>query len=337
MTKSFYDPNPGISILDEPGLKKQIANQAQHALEIADRLKSAPPPTREQWEREQFQAASNRLAEENPFYAGARGSTQFLVLPLEPNGVKPMVPLEEATRDDRQLYAWWSSPEFKDCNPGIRLGRVGGVFALGIETNAALTRLREMASFEEEDWKGNRHIAYREIGGAAVRLFVPSEPFTTRTTGPAWGRQFDKALMERIKEDRQRQIQSCWIVYSYPTPFSGMDAFDYRSKTIGPGLFVVGEGDVLPWNGAILDGDVTVAAPASTIPEAPLWLAKILGRPRSRRVMAAAKEQHEATIKAINAHWLGITAAQLAAGDRAREEAVAELERATKALAEAEK
>src|SRR5215217_2322728 len=135
MPKTFEDPNPHISILDDPQTKKQIANLARHALDVADRMKMASPPSEEQAERERFAAMSNRAAEENPLYAAVRGSTNFLVLPLEPGGVKPLVDVSEATRDDRQLYEWWQT--WPDANPGILLGRVGGVFAVQVDNLAA--------------------------------------------------------------------------------------------------------------------------------------------------------------------------------------------------------
>jgi hypothetical protein len=72
MPKTFEDPNPHISILDDPQTKKQIANLARHALDVADRMKMASPPSEEQAERERFAAMSNRAAEENPLYAAVR-------------------------------------------------------------------------------------------------------------------------------------------------------------------------------------------------------------------------------------------------------------------------
>jgi hypothetical protein len=332
MARTFEDPNPHISILDDGMVKKQIANQARQALDMADRLKSAPPPTEEQRQRERFQFESNEYAAQNPLYAAARGSASFLVLPLD--GTKPLVDLSEATRDDRTLFEW--GQKWPEANPGILLGRIGGVFALRIEDKAALARLWEMASYEcyDED-TDKRWIEYRDIGGASVRLLGPSRPFSIRArTG--WGRQFTRAVVEMTQEDEQRQPQTCWLLYSYHPVVSGMDAWDFRSRTVLPGVKLLGEGEVLPFDGAILEGGVRVAGIAQRPPEVPIWLAQAIGRPRSRKVMAAAREQHEATQKALNAYWMGVAQAQHAAGERARAEAMAEHERATKALQEAE-
>ena len=72
-------------------------------------------------------------------------------------------------------------------------------------------------------------------------------------------------------------------------------------------------------------------------PEAPLWLAKTIGKPRSRKAMQAARESYEAALRANDAYWLGIVAAQREAGERAMREALAERERAEKAAQEAER
>lgn len=333
MPKTFEDPNPHISILDDPQTKRQIAAQAQRALEAADRLKTAPPFSEDQAERERFQLESNALAEENPLYAAARGSTNFLVLPLEPNGVKPMVPLSEATRDDHQLYEWWQT--WPDANPGILLGRVGGVFALQIDDRKALARLWDMASYEVHDEDNDRRwTEYRELGGSAVRLVAPSKPVSVRSR-MGWGRQFTREVGAMLKEERKRQPQTSWILYSYHPVVSGMDAWDFKSRTVLPGVTLLGEGEVLPFEGAILEGGVRVAAIAQRPPEVPIWLAQAIGRPRSRKVMQAAREQHEATLKAINAYWMGVAQAQQEAGVQAKAEALVELQRARKALEEA--
>jgi hypothetical protein len=128
-----------------------------------------------------------------------------------------------------------------------------------------------------------------------------------------------------------------FLVWSYPPVQSGQDAFDYRSRTIASGIRLLGEGEVLPWDGSELDDGIRVSAPLSRPPECPLWLAKLLGKPRSRRAMQAAREAYEATIRAQEAYWAGILAAQKAAGEHAMREALAERERAEKAAREAER
>jgi hypothetical protein len=335
MPKTFEDPNPHISILDDGRVKKQIADQARAALDMADRLKTAPPLSEEQAERERFQFESNEYAAQNPLYAAARGSNNFLVVPLEPNGTKPLVELSEATRDDRQLFEWWTT--WPDANPGIVLGRVGGVFALRVDDLAAWARFREMAKYESYDEdRDTTWIHYREIGGASVRLLAPSEPFSMRSR-MGWGRQFTREVGKMLKEERQRQPQTFWLVYSYHPVVSGMDAWDFRSRSILPGVKLLGEGEVLLWDGAVLDGGVRVAGIATRPPEVPIWLAQAIGKPRSRKVMQAAREQHEATLRMLNAYWMGVIQAQQEAGERAKAEALAEHERATRVLEEAEK
>jgi Bifunctional DNA primase/polymerase, N-terminal len=335
MAKTFEDPNPHISILDDGLVKKQIKAQAKHALEMADRYKELHL-TPEQVEAERFQYASNAYAEENPLYAAARGSTQFLVLPLEPNGTKPLVDPSEATRDDRQLLAWWQ--EWPNANPGILLGRVGGVVALRFEDSAAWFKFRDtMLKFEEHDIDHDmRWVAYRDLGGGLVRLVPPSEPFTTRMR-QGWGRKFDAAIMEMMRKDQQSQDLTFWLLFSYHPVVSGMDAWNFVSRSVSPGVRLLGEGEVMPYDGAILDGGVKVAGFAGgRPPEVPVWLAQAIGKPRSRKVMAAAREQHEATLRAINAHAEGNARALRDATERVRAEAAADFERARKILEEAD-
>jgi hypothetical protein len=76
MPKTFDNPNPGLSILEDAPTLRQIANQARHALDMVDALKTAPPLSKEQWEREEFQARSNVLPSEagRPCRRGWRGS-----------------------------------------------------------------------------------------------------------------------------------------------------------------------------------------------------------------------------------------------------------------------
>jgi hypothetical protein len=64
-------------------------------------------------------------------------------------------------------------------------------------------------------------------------------------------------------------------------------------------------------------------------------MAKMIGKPRSRRAMQAAREAHEAALRASDAYWMGVVAAQREAGERAMREALAERERAEKAAREA--
>jgi Bifunctional DNA primase/polymerase, N-terminal len=255
------------------------------------------------------------------------------VVPLD--GTTPLVDLSEATREPRKLFAWWL--EFPDANVGVALGRVGGLFALRVEDNKAWELLKEMSAVPMRDPDADRTwTEYRDLGGAKVRLLAPSQPFSTRSRA-GWGRDFNRAVKELEREARDRNPQTFFLVWSYPNVQSGADAFDYRSRTVAAGLRVLGEGEVMPWSGSILEDGIEVQAPMSRPPEAPLWLAKIMGKPRSRKVMAAAREQYEADLRANNAYWMGVVAAQREAGERALWEALAEREKADKALETAER
>ena len=333
MARTFEDPNPHLSILDDGQVKKQIAEQARRALDMAERMKELPPLTPEQIEAERFQYESNEYAAQNPLYAAARAAAvNFLVVPLD--GLSPLVEPFEATREPRKLLTWWL--EYPSANPGVLLGRIGGLWAMRVEDSEAWERLKEMSAVPMRDPDADRSFTeYRDLGGGAkVRLLAPSQPFSTRSI-LGWGRAFQMTVKEL--QDDARNPETFWLVWSYPSVQSGYDAFDYKSRTIGQGLRVMGEGEVLPWQGSILEDGIEVVAPMSRPPEAPVWLAKTIGKPRSRRAMQAAREAHEATIRAQEAYWTGIVAAQKAAGEQAMREALIERERAEKAAREAER
>jgi Bifunctional DNA primase/polymerase, N-terminal len=334
MAKTIYDPNPHISILDDGQVKRQIAEQARRALEMADRVKELPPQTAEQIEAEQFAYESNAYASENPLYASARAASSYLVLPLEPNGTSPLVEPSKATRDPRVLFDFWS--RWPSANPGILLGRRGGIFAIRVEDNKAAERLRAMAIVPRP--AVGRHPSWLEdrgIGGATVRLYAPSQPFSMRVRG-GWEAEFEQAARELANESRNRNPQTLFLVYSYP-PVTGLDAFEYRTKMIDTGVKLLGDHAVMPWNGAIVDGNRVDASFGGMPPEPPMWLAQRIGKPRSRKVMAAAREGYEAALRASEAHVMGFAEAQRASTEAARRLALADVERASKALARAER
>jgi len=333
MPRTFRDPNPQISILDDRQTKEQITRQAEKALDLADKLRTAPRLSEEQLERERFQAASNALAASNPLYAAARSaSANFLVVPLD--GDKPLVKPSDASRDAGELFLWWD--RWPSANPGVLLGRVGGLIALRFEDSAAWERFRDSLSVEKRDPDTDR--TWTELddpGGGLVQLRHIVEPFSMRLRG-GWGRAFEQAA-DDLKRQQMRQWRSetTYRVWSYPSVLSGLDVFDFPTRTIAQGVTVLGEG-VLPWDGAILEGRLQVEAPMSRPPEIAVHFAKRIGKPRSRRAVAAAREQYEADLRVTNAHWLGEAEAGRASFEAARKLALADHERATKALAKAE-
>src|SRR5215211_5761520 len=271
MPSTNTDLNPHISILDDPRTKRQIAALAERNLDLGE-ANARHPLKADELERARFQHESNALAEENRLYAAARSASSFLILPLD--GEKPLVDPSQATRDPRALFEWWTA--WPEANPGVRLGRVGGLFALRVEDDDAYLRLREMAAVEMRDPDTDRTwTEYRELGGALVRLLAPGGSVRYRSRY-GWGKGFTRAVNEEDRERQQQHPQTFFLVYSYPSVVSGLDAFDYKARSIGPGLKVLGEGDVLPWNGSILEGDIRVVSPMSQPPEVPLWLAKAI-------------------------------------------------------------
>jgi hypothetical protein len=332
MAKSISNLNPQLSPLDDGPTLRQLAKAAQHALEMADRLKEPHYATPEQIEAERFQAQSNALAEESALYAAARSAAaNFSVVPLEPMGTSPLLDPKAATNDARLLLKWWQ--EWPEANPGVALGRVAGLWSLYVEDHAALERLRALAAVEMRDDNDKTWTEYREIGGAAVRLFASTPPFSVRRRG-GWGRDYTRGVAEMVQEDRQRQPQTAFVVYSYPSVVSGLDAFDYRARTIGQGLRVMGEGETLVWSGSILEGGIRVTAPSSQPPTAPLWLSKVVGKPRSRKAMAAQREQWEADLRIQNARAIAVEAQLRILENDVLERAAKDRQQAEKVLAD---
>jgi Bifunctional DNA primase/polymerase, N-terminal len=331
---SISDPNPHISYLTDAATKQQIAANIGQVLALADKLTAAQHPLSEdQLKRERFQAESNALAESSALYAATRSaSAHHLVIPLEPNGTRPMIDVKHATNDPHKLYEWWAG-EFSECNPGVALGRRGGLWALIVDDHEASERLREMAVVHRRDtdtdrsWKEDRG-----LGGRVVRLETPSSGKRFVRTKVAWGRQFDQILAEYAREHRGPEAH--WRTYAYPSVVSGQDAFDFRSRTIAEGLHVLGEGEAMPWDGAMVGG-FRVAAPFSIPPEAPLWLASKIGKPRSRKAMAAQREQYDAMQRVQGAHVAGLAELIRKAAEEAAEQAMAEAKKAARAEIEA--
>jgi hypothetical protein len=207
VSTSVYDVGKGLGP-DDGHVKAQLQKQAAHALKMAERQKELPPLSEEQLEREHFQADSNAMAEANPRYAAARAASSFLVVPLD--GTTPLVKPSDATRDPWQLFLWWD--RWPEANPGILLGRVGGLFALRVEDNDAWERFKNMAAVPRRDPDTDRtYTEWRDLNAAQVHLLAPDRPFSVRYRG-GWGREFERAAAELARESRNRNPETFWLV-----------------------------------------------------------------------------------------------------------------------------
>jgi len=266
-----------VEIIEDGRMKARLAELGRRQRETVEGLKNQHQ-TDAQIQAERFQHESNEYATQNALYAASRAaSANFLVVPLD--GTTPLVKPTDATNNPWQLFNWWD--KWPSANPGVALGRVGGILALKVDDLAAHLRLREMArvvhpavegSSKEDGASG--YVEFREIGGYTVRLVVPGRPFSTRMV-QGWGKDWTDAVNTMLKEDEQRQPETFFLVWSYPSIVSGQDCFDYPSRKVGQGLTALAEG-AIPWQGSILDDGIQVVAPMSKPPEIPLWLAKSL-------------------------------------------------------------
>jgi hypothetical protein len=316
-------------MVEDARLKARLAELGRRQQETA-KLLGDQHLSDEQIEAEHFQHKSNTLAEENKLYSAARAaSANFLVVPLEPHGTEPLVNPLEATNRQEQLYAWWT--RHPEANPGVLLGRVGRILALQVDDMAAYSRLREMATVvcHDEDERAWRE--YRELGGYSVRLVVHSPSFSMRST-IGWGKAYNRAVNAMVREDEQRQPETFFLVWSFPSVVSGNDAFNFRGRKVGQGLTLLAEG-VLPWDGAILEDGVKVVGATSRPPELPLWLASSLGRPRSRKEMSAAREAYEAIQRRDTAHVTAALAVRRVYEEKERQQAIKDREQAERILA----
>ena len=319
-----------VQMVEDARLKARLAELGRRQQETAEQL-GDQHLSEEQIEAEQFQAQSNALAEQLPLYAAARSaSANFLVVPLD--GTKPLIRPTDATNDPWELFTHWS--RWPEANPGVLLGRVGGILALQVDGMAAYSRLREMATVKVYDEDNDTsYTEMRELGGYSVRLVIPSRSVSMRGV-QGWGKAYNRAVNAMVREDEQRQPETFFLVWSFPSVVSGNDAFEYRSKTVLPGVKLLGEGDVIPWQGSVLADGVQVIAPSSRPPEVPLWLAQTIGKPRSRKAMAAARDAYEAIQRRDTAHVTAALAVRRVYEEQERQLAIRDREKAEAILAE---
>jgi hypothetical protein len=217
---------------------------------------------------------------------------------------------------------------------------VGGALAVRVENTDAYVRLREMAKVRHPEVEDGRdsvpgYVEYRDLPRYEVRLVAKANPVSMRSV-IGWGRNYTRAVNEMLKEDGQRHPETFFLVWSFPHVVTGQDAFNYRSRKVGQGLTILADG-VLPWDGSVLDGGIQVVAPMNRPPTIPTWLSAMLGRPRSRREMIAARGGYESALRVDESHVIGQTEARRASAEAARRLALADSKRAAKALADAER
>jgi Bifunctional DNA primase/polymerase, N-terminal len=331
-----HDPNPHFSILDDAQTKRQIAAQAERALAMVDRYRDISF-SNEQLERERWQWESNALAEKHPLYAVARSAAvHHAIVPLQPLGVEPLVSPSKATKDEKTILEWWS--EWPKANVGVPVGRANNVIAVHLQDVQAIERLDRLMSIERQGKQNNdgsfeTYIEHRDLHAASLR-FVSTKGVSMRSV-VGWERDLDRQVYELWQENRPYTPD--FLLWSYPPIQSGLDAFDFLSRRIVTGVQLLGPDEVVPWTGSRFEMDLMLSGPSGPLPEIPVWLAKVIGKPRSRKVMRAAREAFEAAQRAS----YGISDAEalklIAAREMAQAEAGANVKRTREALAKVEK
>jgi hypothetical protein len=293
---------------------------------------SQPPISPEQMERERWQVESNLYAEQTPLYSAARSAAgNRAILPLEPLGTKPLVPVRDASRDERTILDWWA--QWPDANIGVVVGRSHNLIAMKIEDGKAATRLLRLARVEQYDPDNDRRWSeFRPFDGVSLRYVqTVGRPFRSAI---GWGRDFTNKVRALDKE--ALPPEECWWLWSYPDVWTGMDAHEFPPRRVATGVHLLGPGEVIPWSGSRFEGNLALAGPNGPLPMIPTWLASTVGKPRSRKAMRAAREAYDAMQRVM----YGLSDAEVLqlvdARSRAQADAAAEVKRARAALAKAE-
>lgn len=319
MSSTFY----------EPDIKGQIGRMYERLESLARHPRN--PLSDEQLERERIQYEHNAFAERCPLFNSARSAAmQRLVLPLEPNGLKPLA--KDASSDPARLFEWWTQEP--SANVGVVVGRVGNLIALEVADDEAMAHLRAMAKVvhpatgedEGQDYSPS-YTEYQALDAAWVRFRREGQPIRV-TEFQGWGKE--PVRRKQAWYDSLKNPERCWLVWSYPRDIA-VDAWDYRNRRLGSGLRVLGEGEVIPWSGSIID-NAAVVAPDGALPNMPPWLSKKIGQPRSRKVMAAVQAQAEAQLRQENAKFHAREALLRKLEEEERGKAIADRARAEKAL-----
>lgn len=108
-----------------------------------------------------------------------------------------------------------------------------------------------------------------------------------------WGEDVSKKLKAIEKASNENMPQELYLCWSYPPIESGYDAWDFPRRRIAEGVELLGPGEVLPWVGSRFKDGTVLQGSSGPLPQVPQWLAAKLGKPRSRRVMNAAREAYE--------------------------------------------
>jgi Bifunctional DNA primase/polymerase, N-terminal len=291
-----------------------------------------PPISPEQLERGRFQYESNLYAEQTPLYAAARAAAGHrAILPLEPLGTKPLVPVRDATSDTQTILDWWA--QWPTANPGVVTGRSHNLIAMRIEDSKAATRLLRLARVEQYDPDtDSTTVEFRPFEAVSLR-FVRVSGATFRSA-IGWGRDYNRKINELTKDSLPPE--ECWWLWSYPHVGSGMDAHEFAPRRVATGVDLLGPGAVIPWAGSVFEGNLRLVGPGGPLPVIPTWIAQTVGKPRSRKAMRAAREAYDAMERAVS----GISDAEVLqlvdARARAQADAAAEVKRARAALAKAE-
>jgi hypothetical protein len=297
-------------------------------------LESAPQPpmSPEQVERERFQWESNFYADKTPMYAAARAvAMNRAILPLEPMGTKPLVPVQDATNNERTILDWYA--QWPNANIGVVVGRSHNLIAMHIQDWEAAARLLRLATVEQRDPDTDfRWYEYRPFEAVSLHFVrVTGTPFRS-TIG--WGKDYERKARELATDSRPPE--ECWWLWSYPHERTGLDAWEYPPRRVTTGVDLLGPGVVLPWAGSVFEGNLRLAGANAHPPVIPSWLAQTIGKPRSRKAMRAAREAYD-LMERTAAGITDVDVLQLVdKRQRAQADAAAEVKRLRAALAKAE-
>jgi hypothetical protein len=258
-------------------LNREKMERAREQQEIAADLAAANPipESSEIMEINELIAHSRYLAETNRYFAAARSlAAHRPVLPLEPGGLTPMVPVNEASQDLRTLLDWWA--QWPEANTGTVVGRHSNLIALRVTRVESLIEYATIV-YRDEDTDAT-YSEVQEIGGA--RVAIGKLPVVVQRRGVSgWGKRFAREATELLREDKPK-LAVQWFVWEYPRDEFNLDTLDFPAKHLAEGLDVLGTGEVLPLSGVLLDGTRISNSLAPGMMQIPSWLASRISKPR---------------------------------------------------------
>jgi hypothetical protein len=266
---------------ERQNIAEQTARLRERFHELDEALQDAPPEPEHIRKINEIIAHGRYLAERNPLFSAARSvAVHRPVLPLEAGGTTPMVPINEANQDLATLIDWWV--QWPEANVGCLAGHFGRLIAVRIGGSPeALEAWRALATISYRDPDSDRvYSELQPMEAAVVTVGEQPPPVRVRNVRLPWGKKAQAQALQDILKGQRPKIIVSYLLWSFPTLESGQDLYDYPRKQLASGVDLLGEGDVIPAGGHLLDGTAIHTPGIGWLPEVPAWFARRYGKAR---------------------------------------------------------